>query len=84
MTVKSTVKSSWTEVQAILNNELVTLSVSHEEVWEPDERDGDFAEPTEWLICAMPGSGTEPLGLIDGEGPELYIIKSTVLPVLKA
>lgn len=78
--------SDFYKVQAVLANRLRTLWVSHEEVYTPDERDGDLAGEfgdSVMLITGLIDEKIEPGCFMDSENkcPRIILHKDVVVPV---
>jgi hypothetical protein len=85
MTLVEKIYTDIRKVQFIYNNQLHTHFVSHEETYEPDDTDGDFAEPLTLLICCPIADKSMPVGFLmlqENEFcPKLTINKDSVLIV---
>lgn len=78
--------SDFYKVQAILANQLRTLWVSHEEVYTPDERDGDFASEfgdAIMLVTGLVDEKIEPGCFLSKENkaPRIILHKDVVVPL---
>ena len=82
MKLKKKQLSDFYKIQFISNNELKTAYVSHEEHYEPDKNDGDFAEPWVALICGFYKRRIKKGSLMNNKKePMMYIDKTSVLPI---
>jgi len=76
--------SDFYKVQAVLANQLRTLWVSHEEVYTPDDHDGDLIEGDSiMLITGLMDEKIEPGCFMDSDNkaPRIILHKDVVVPV---